>query len=156
MASVNKAIIVGRLGKDPDMKYFQDGSAVCNFSVATSETWKDKTTGDKKEKTEWHRVTTFRRLAEICGGFLSKGSLVYIEGKLQTRQYEKDGQTHYTTEIIGDKMQMLDSKSQETSYGGNGTTVSSKPVEITDRVVEDNGYPQQHKQQTMVDDDIPF
>jgi len=116
MSGVNRTILVGRLGQDPELKYFQDGSAVCNFSVATSEEWKDKATGEKKQKTEWHRVAAFRRLAEICGEYLTKGKLVYIEGKIQTRDWQdKDGNKRYTTEIIASNMQMLEGRSDSQS-----------------------------------------
>ena len=92
MAGINKAIIVGRLGKDPEMRYMPDGTAVANFSVATSEDWKDKATGEKKERTEWHRIVAFRKLGEICGEYLAKGKLVYIEGRIQPRAWDdKDG-----------------------------------------------------------------
>ena len=111
MSGLNKAMVIGRLGRDPETKTTGQGVAIANMSIATSETWKDKS-GQKQEKTEWHRVTAFNRLAEICGQYLRKGSQVYIEGRLQTRQYEKDGQTHYATEIIANNMQMLDSKGQ--------------------------------------------
>lgn len=120
MAGVNKAIIVGRLGADPELKYFQNGDAVVNISVATSETWKDKGTGEKMERTEWHRVVAFRRLAEIIGEYLTKGSQIYIEGKLQTRSWEKDGITRYTTEIVANNMQMLDSKGNGGNRNGGG------------------------------------
>ena len=120
MSSVNKVIIIGNLGKEPERRYFQDGTAVCNFSVATSEKWTDKASGEKKEKTEWHRVTAFRKLAEICIQYLRKGSKVYIEGKLQTRSYEKDGQTLYVTEIIADNMTMLDTKGAGGGQGSQG------------------------------------
>ena len=112
MASVNKVIVVGNLGKDPETRFLPDGKAVCNFSVATTDTWKDKATGEKKEATEWHRISSFGRLAEICGEYLKKGSQVYIEGKLRTRKWQdKEGQDRYTTEIIADAMQMLGSRS---------------------------------------------
>lgn len=111
MASVNKVIIVGNLGKDPETRFMPNGEAVTNFSVATTESWKDKNSGEKKEVTEWHRITTFRKLAEICGEYLKKGSSVYLEGKLQTRKYtDKDGIERYTTEIVADTMQMLGGK----------------------------------------------
>lgn len=111
MAGVNKAIIVGRLGQDPEIRYFQDGSAVANFSVATSEEWKDKETGEKRERTEWHRIVAYRRLAEICGQYLSKGRQVYIEGRIQTREWDdRDGNKRYTTEIVANIMQMLGSR----------------------------------------------
>jgi single-strand DNA-binding protein len=112
MSGVNKVIIIGRLGQDPEVKYFQDGSAVCNLSVATSQEWKDKNTGEKKEKTEWHRIVAFRKLAELCGQYLAKGRQIYVEGRLQTRQWEKDGQTHYTTEIVANEIQFLGGKSE--------------------------------------------
>jgi len=114
MAGINKVILVGRLGKDPEVKYFTSGDAVCNFSIATSENWKDKNTGEKKEKTEWHRIVAYRKLAEICNEYLEKGKQVYVEGKLQTRSWEQDGVTRYATEIIISSMQMLgDGKRQE-------------------------------------------
>src|SRR5512139_2742866 len=104
--SVNKVILVGRLGKDPETRYMPNGEAVTNAALATSENWKDKT-GEKQEKTEWHNLVFYRRLAEIAGEYLKKGSQVYIEGKLQTRKWEKDGVTRYTTEIIVNEMTML-------------------------------------------------
>lgn len=107
MNGVNKVILVGRLGKDPETRYMPSGGAVANFSMATSEKWNDKQTGEQKEKTEWHRVVMFNRLAEIAAEYLSKGSVVYIEGKLQTRKWDKDGHTNYTTEIVANQMQML-------------------------------------------------
>ena len=108
MASVNKVILVGRLGKDPEVRYLPDGGAVCNITLATSETWKDKNTGDKQEKTEWHRVTFYRKLAEIAGEYLKKGREVYVEGRLETRKWtDKEGRDRYTTEIIANEMQML-------------------------------------------------
>jgi single-strand DNA-binding protein len=110
MASLNKVHIIGRLGKDPELAYTNDGTAVCRLSVATSESWKDKATGEKKELTEWHRITFWRRLAEICNEYLRKGSLIYVEGKLQTRSYEKDGDKRYSTDIIAQSMQMLDTR----------------------------------------------
>jgi single-strand DNA-binding protein len=108
MAGINKVIIVGHLGKDPEVRYTPSGSAVANFSVATSETWKDKATGEKKERTEWHRIVAWDKLGEICGEYLSKGRQVYVEGKLQTRSYDdKDGIKRYTTEIIATDVQFL-------------------------------------------------
>ena len=111
MSSVNKVILIGRLGKDPVTRYMPNGDAVANFSVATSETWKDKSSGEKQEKTEWHNITTYRKLAEICGEYLKKGSQVYLEGKLQTRKWtDKEGVEKYTTEVIADQMTMLGSR----------------------------------------------
>ena len=113
-ASVNKAIIVGNLGKDPEMRYLPNGDAVCHITVATSEQWKDKQTGEKKEATEWHRIVFFRRLAEIAGEYLKKGSSVYVEGSLKTRKWQdKDGNERYTTEIVGNEMKMLGGKTSQ-------------------------------------------
>ena len=115
---VNKVILVGNLGQDPDTKYMPSGSALTNISVATTDSWKDKQTGEQVEKTEWHRVVMFDRLAEIAGEYLKKGSQVYIEGKLQTRKWQdKEGNDRYTTEIIADEMQMLGGRGG--SGGGN-------------------------------------
>ena len=108
MASVNKVILVGNLGQDPELRHAPNGDAICNISVATTDSWKDKTTGEKKEMTEWHRVSFFGRLAEIADQYLRKGSAVYIEGSLRTRKWQdKQGQDRYTTEIRADSMQML-------------------------------------------------
>lgn len=110
MASVNKVILVGNLGRDPETRYMPNGEAVTNITVATTDTWKDKGSGQKKELTEWHRITFYRKLAEIAGQYLKKGSQVYIDGKLQTRKWtDKEGVERYTTEIIADSMQMLGS-----------------------------------------------
>jgi single-strand DNA-binding protein len=110
MASVNKVILIGNLGRDPETRYMPDGGAVTNVSIATTETWKDKN-GEKQEKTEWHRVAFFGKLAEIAGEYLKKGSQVYVEGRLQTRKWQdKDGADKYTTEIVADRMQMLGSR----------------------------------------------
>jgi len=105
---VNKIILIGRLGKDPETKYTPGGDCVTNFSIATSESWTDKSTGEKKEKTEWSNIVAWKRLAEICGEYLRKGQLVYIEGKLQTRSWEQDGSTRYMTEVLAHTMKMLD------------------------------------------------
>jgi single-strand DNA-binding protein len=114
MASVNKFIGIGNLGKDPEVRYLADGAAVCNISIATTESWKDKVTGEKKEATEWIRVTFYGKLAEIAGEFLKKGGSVYLEGKLKTRKWaDKDGKDNYTTEIIADKMQMIGGKGEK-------------------------------------------
>lgn len=110
MASVNKVIIIGNLGADPEVRALPSGESVANLRIATTDRWKDKASGEMKESTEWHRVSFFGRIAEVCGEYLSKGSQVYVEGKIQTRKYEKDGQDHYSTEIRGMSMQMLGSK----------------------------------------------
>lgn len=108
---INKVIIVGNLGNEPETKQLPSGGTVTNISVATSESWKDKNTGEKQERTEWHRIVFFNRLAEIAGEYLSKGSKVYVEGALRTRKWQDNqGQDRYTTEIVGSEMQMLDSK----------------------------------------------
>lgn len=116
MSGVNKVILIGRLGKDPEVRNLDNGAVVANFSIATSETYKDRTTGERKEITEWHNIVLWRALAEIAQKYLRKGDMVYIEGKLRTRSWEKDGVTRYTTEVVGDNMTML---SPKTSGGGN-------------------------------------
>lgn len=110
MSGVNKVILVGRLGKDPEVRHLESGAAVANFSVATSETYKDRNTGERKEITEWHNIVLWRGLAEVAEKYLNKGDMVYIEGKLRTRSWEKDGVTRYTTEVVGDNMTMLSPK----------------------------------------------
>lgn len=146
MASgINKAIIVGNLGQDPEVKYTTNGNAVCNISVATSESWKDKQTGEQQEKTEWHRIVMFRRLAEIAGEYLKKGSKVYIEGKIQTRKWQdQQGNDRYSTEVIADQMQMLDSR------GGNGNN------QDYNQGYQPPAAPQQSMGGDSFDDDIPF
>ncbi len=148
MASVNKAILIGNLGKDPDVRYSPDGSAITNITLATTENWKDKS-GEKQEKTEWHRVAFFGKLAEIAGEYLKKGSQVYVEGRIQTRKWQdKEGQDRYTTEIVADRMQMLGSR-------GNSFEVSDSPSESRPQQ-----RPAQQAQQKGgfddMDDDIPF
>lgn len=127
MASVNKVILVGNLGKDVDLRYTAAGDAIANMTVATSEQWKDKSSGEKKEAVEWHRISFFGKLAEICGEYLKKGSQVYIEGSLRTRKWtDKDGQERYTTEIRGEVMKMLGGnpngqRQQNDNHGGDYT-----------------------------------
>jgi len=129
MASVNKAIIVGNLGKDPEVRFLPNGDAVCNFSVATTESWKDKD-GKKNEKTEWHNIVLFRKLAEIAGEYLKKGRPVYLEGRLQTRKWQdKEGQERYTTEIVADTMQMLGSREEAKEVA---STTSTPPANFDD------------------------
>ena len=118
--SISKTILIGNLGQDPEVRFMPNGNAVCNFSLATTEKWKDKTTGQPVEKTEWHRVSIFGKLAEIAGQYLRKGSKIYIEGRNQTREWEKDGVKRYTTEVIVDMrgaMQMLDGKQDGQQQG---------------------------------------
>ena len=120
MASVNKVILVGNLGRDPEVRYMPNGEAVCNFSIATTDTWKDKS-GARQERTEWHNIVMYRKLAEIAGEYLKKGRPVYVEGRLQTRKWQtKEGQDRYTTEIIADQMQMLGGRDggSNASYDG--------------------------------------
>jgi len=126
MASVNKVILIGNLGKDPETRYLPSGEAVTSFSIATSETWKDKTSGEKKEATEWHRISAFGKLAEICGEYLRKGSQVYIEGALRTRKWQdKEGQDRYTTEIVlrpyRGELTLLDSAGGSGGGGGGSS-----------------------------------
>ena len=122
MASVNKVILVGNLGRDPEVRYMPNGDAVANFSIATTETWKDKQ-GNRQEKTEWHNIAMYRRLAEIAGEYLKKGSSVYIEGRLQTRKWQdKQGNDRYTTEIVADQLQMLGGRN-----GGTGQPPAQDP-----------------------------
>ena len=146
---INKVILVGNLGQDPEIRYTADGRPIANFSIATSETWKDKGSGERREKTEWHRVVVFGKLAEICGEYLSKGRQVYIEGKLQTRKWQgQDGQDRYTTEVVVDMrgtMQMLGSRDS----GG------TRPAAKSDGGYADPGYPQQPYPNDQ-EDDIPF
>ncbi len=163
MASVNKVILVGNLGRDPETRYSADGGAITNVSIATTSSWKDKTSGERKEETEWHRVVFYGRLAEIAGEYLKKGRPVYVEGRLRTRKWQdKEGQDRYTTEIIADQMQMLGSRegggadmegggAREPAHaaargapagasGGGGASAGKKPASSFDDM----------------DDDIPF
>lgn len=148
MAGVNKVIIVGNLGNEPEIRTMPNGEAVANISVATSEAWVDKNTGERREVTEWHRIVFYRRQAEICGEYLHKGSKVYIEGRLKTRKWQdQNGQDRYTTEIQGDVLQMLDNRPSNSLAQKSGTNTGSKQ--------EDRPLP---SQQPMDDfnDDIPF
>ena len=161
MASLNKVILIGNLGRDPETRYLPNGDAVANISVATTDTWKDKN-GEKQEKTEWHRVTLYRRLGEIAGEYLKKGSQVYIEGRIEYREYEKDGVKRYSTDIIASEMKMLGSRQgggdpgdrdmgsssdrpPRTSAGGGGGSGGSG-----------GGAAPAKKKVDDFDDDIPF
>ena len=149
---VNTVILVSNLGQDPEVRYMPNGNAVANITVATSETWKDKNTGDNQEKTEWHRVVMFRRLGEIAGEYLKKGSKVYIEGKLQTRKWQdKNGQDRYTTEIVADQMQMLDSRG-----GGGGAPMEDSSFDQSSQSSSAPAAAPAMGAAGFEDDDIPF
>lgn len=148
MASINKVIIVGNLGADPDIKYMPSGGAVCNVSIATTDAWKDKATGEKKEKTEWHRVVFFNRLAEIVGDYLHKGSQVYVEGSLRTRKWQdQSGADRYATEIVAREMQML---------GARAGGVAEHPKDASGQPMTAAAQAAQGHDFSKNDDDIPF
>ena len=182
---INKVIIVGNLGQDPEVRFMPNGGAVANFTVATSEQWKDKQTGEQKEKTEWHRIVIYQRLAEIAGEYLKKGSKVYLEGRLQTRKWQnQQGQDQYTTEIIVSDMQMLDSRPQQQGgfqqqapqrqggfqqqapqqQGGFQQQAPQQHGGFQQQAPQQQGGFKQHQQKTVnpqeptidFDDDIPF
>ena len=149
MASVNKVILIGGLGKDPELRFMPNGEAVCNFSIATSENWKDKG-GNKQERTEWHNIVMYRKLAEIAGEYLKKGSPVYIEGKLQTRKWQtKEGQDRYTTEIIADSMQMLGSKTQNNDASDSNTQAKQNNAPKAQEMQNNDAF-------DGMEDDVPF
>ena len=151
MASVNKWIGIGNLGKDPDMRYTASGDAICNFSIACSESWKDKATGEKKEQTEWVRISFFGKLAEICGQYLKKGSQVYIEGRIKTRKWQdKDGQERYTTEVEATEMKMLGRRE------GQGEPVSRDDPFAPATAGGSNASRRPPANVADLDDDIPF
>ena len=146
---INKVILIGNLGKDPEVKYMPNGEAVANVTLATSDSWKDKNTGEQVERTEWHRVVFFRRLGEIVGEYLKKGSKIYVEGRLQTRKWQgQDGQDRYTTEIVANEMQMLDSRAgggtANYDQGNNQSNQSAPQAQPAAAAMDD------------FDDDIPF
>jgi len=146
---VNKVILIGNLGRDPETRYMPSGGAVTNITVATSETWKDKNTGEQQERTEWHRVVFFNRLAEIAGEYLKKGSKVYIEGSLRTRKWQdQSGQDRYTTEIVASEMQMLDSR-------GGGDAPFAQPSQ-GQAPARSGSAPQPAMDEGGFEDDIPF
>lgn len=151
---INKVILIGHLGAKPDIRYTRNNEAIANLSIATSETWKDKRTGEPREQTEWHRCVAYRRLAEICGEYLDKGSKVYIEGRLQTRKWTgQDGVERYTTEVIVGDLQMLDNNRQQNQQ--------PQPHQQSNQQVSGTNVRQPNPQQSMqptpdFDDDIPF
>ena len=153
--SVNKVILVGNMGRDPEVRYTPSGTAVANVTIATSEVWKDKSSGENQERTEWHRIVLYQRLAEIAGEYLRKGSKIYIEGRLQTRKWQdkNTGQDKYTTEIVADSLQMLDSKG---STGGS-TGGFEKPAAAAPAAAAATGTTGGAEPVTdSFDDDIPF
>jgi single-strand DNA-binding protein len=150
--SVNKVILVGRLGAEPESRAFPNGGSICNLRLATTESWKDKQTGERKERTEWHRVSLNNRLGEVAQQYLHKGSQVYIEGRIQTRKWQdQSGQDKYSTEIVGDSMTMLDSKGSNDNQPANNQQQQqpASPSAGTD-------YGQQQQDGGYIDDDIPF
>lgn len=167
---VNKAIIVGNLGADPETRYTAGGTAVTNVNVATSDSWRDKSSGEMQERTEWHRVVFFARLAEVAGEYLRKGSKVYVEGRIQTRKWQgQDGQDRYTTEIVANEMQMLDSRGSgqgsSAPFGGGGQRGQGGGQNYGGGQQRGGGQPQYQQPQPAggdpgfdddLDDDIPF
>ncbi len=163
MASVNKVIIIGNLGRDPEVRYSADGAAVCNVSIATMSQWKDKATGEKREETEWHRVVFYNRLAEIAGEFLKKGRSVYVEGRLKTRKWQdkETGADRYSTEIVADQMQMLGGREGGPAAGddaGQDSPKTSKPTQSRKRGERSAAPAAQPTANNLADDpsDIPF
>ena len=154
---LNRVMIIGNLGRDVELKYSQNGTAVGRMAVATSDSWTDAQ-GQKQEKTEWHNVTVFQKLAENCEKYLKKGSKVYVEGKLQTDSYEKEGQTHYSTKIIANVVQFLDSKESGTGTGNGQGGYSPQPQQQQKQIPAQSQQRQQPQQQheEYTGDDIPF
>lgn len=154
MSGVNKVIIIGNLGRDPDLKYTQQGTPVTKFPVATTETWTDKNTNQRQEQTEWHRIVVFGKQAENCEKYLSKGRQVYIEGKLKTSSYEKDGQTHYSTDIVASVVQFIGGRQE-----GNTPAAAANNQQPQSGGYQQSGTPQQGNQRYRPgpgEDDIPF
>lgn len=151
MSGLNKVMLIGRLGKDPEIRYMPNGKAVANFSMATSETWKDKQTGERQEKTEWHNIVMFDRVAEIAGEYMRKGGQYYIEGKLQTRKWsDKEGRDRWTTEIVANSLQLLGSKSDSTgrdTHNHEAQGRASRPAQAQQ---------QQPPAEEQFEDDVPF
>lgn len=163
MASVNKVILVGNLGRDPEVRYSPDGAAICNISLATTSQWKDKATGERREETEWHRVVFYNRLAEIAGEYLRKGRAVYVEGRLKTRKWQdkETGADRYSTDIVADQMQMLGGRdSGDASMGGDYSSQGSAPQRSQRPAPQQQQRPSQQQAAPAnladMDDDIPF
>jgi len=156
MPSVNKVMLLGNLGRDPEVRTFPNGDSVCNFSIATSTSWKDKATGEKKEKTEWHNIVMYRKLAEIAGEYLKKGSSVFVEGSLQTRKWQtKEGQDRYTTEVAADTMQMLGGKDNRNSAPNSSDDDFNQEPERVNKTETSSG-PSGEPTIALPEDDIPF
>ena len=154
---VNKVILVGNLGRDPEIRYTPNGAAVANITVATSDSWKDKQTGEQQERTEWHRVVFFNRLAEIVGEYLKKGSQIYLEGRLQTRKWQdQSGQDRYTTEIVANEMQMLGARGAGMGAGGGDGFDQSRPSSGGGQRGAASGGAPAPSAFDDFDDDIPF
>lgn len=158
-SGINKVIVLGNLGNDPETKYLPNGNAVTNISVATSESWKDKQTGQEQERTEWHRIVFFNRLAEIAGEYLRKGSKVYVEGSLRTRKWQdQNGNDRYTTEIVASDMQMLSGRENGQAQGGQGQYQQPQSYQNQQQGYQNQGaqQPQQTYGASEFDSDIPF
>jgi len=157
MASVNKVILIGNLGRDPEVRYTPNGAAVCNVSVATTRNWKSKDSGEKQEETEWHRVVFYDRLAEIAGEYLKKGRPIYVEGRLKTRKWQdKEGKDNYTTEIIAEQMQMLGSREGMGGGGGGGDDHGEARSAPAPRAPASKPAAKSATGFDDMDDDIPF
>ena len=160
MASVNKVILMGNLGRDPEVRYSPDGAAVCNVSIATTSSWKDKTSGERREETEWHRVVFYNRLAEIAGEYLKKGRPVYVEGRIKTRKWQnKEGVDQYTTEVVADNMQLLggrDGGDGGSSGGTEGGSSAPRPAARAQQAARPAAPAAGGANLSDMDDDIPF
>jgi single-strand DNA-binding protein len=157
MSGVNKVILVGRLGKDPEVRHLESGAAVANFPLATSETYKDRNTGERREQTEWHNVVLWRGLADVAERYLNKGDQVYIEGKLRTRSWEKEGVTRYTTEVVADNMTMLGGRSSEgMAAGGTGYSSGQASSPAQAQPATTTGTQSVQNEGGFDDDDLPF
>ncbi len=160
MASVNKVILMGNLGRDPEVRYSPDGAAVCNVSIATTSSWKDKTSGERREETEWHRVVFYNRLAEIAGEYLKKGRPVYVEGRIKTRKWQnKEGVDQYTTEVVADNMQLLggrDGGDGGASGGNEGGSSAPRPAARAQQAARPAAPAAGGANLSDMDDDIPF
>ncbi|MEP4532404.1 MAG: single-stranded DNA-binding protein [Cyclobacteriaceae bacterium] len=154
MAGVNKVILVGNLGRDPEVRHLESGVAVASFSIATTETYKDRNTGERKDQTEWHNIVLWRGLAEVAEKYLKKGSQIYVEGKLRTRSWEKDGVTRYTTEIVGDNMTMLGGAPGSQSGGGQASPQTESAAPAASAEASTSGFNATSQEEAT--DDLPF